>query len=259
MMNTIFLRIILLAVFTLTMSIAGAMYFEVLEYYEDLSDFTADREFVQDSEERVCAALKIAEDFPYDISLEENVYETKNIDGYNYLFFSISNPYITITADQFEPLELTPPEQPEFITGKVYYLQLEANERVDVTFNVEPDYAEILVNGNHWTGERLKPGEHTVDIIAPGHEDFMDTIVLDQPQHTFSYILPPMTFFVSIVTEPEDATVYIDGMEWEIDTGVLEPGSYVVTIEKEGYQSIEDIIEISDSDAAFSYTLVPEE
>ncbi len=251
-------RFIVLTILVLFMSTAQAMYFEVSEFEEDLADFTADREFVQDSQERVCAALKIDENLPYDISIEETVYETKNIDGYNYLFFSISEPHLTVLAEGFDPLSLSPPDHSEFITGKVYYLAIEAQEKVDVNFNIDPDDTEVIIDGLPWAGERIIPGEYTIELIRPGYEERSETIALDQPEHTFTYQMNPMTFYVSISTEPADAEVYIDGMHWQAETGVLEPGSYIVHVTKEGYQDIEDMIEIVDNDVAFTYTLIPE-
>jgi hypothetical protein len=90
------------------------------------------------------------------------------------------------------------------------------------------------------------PGRHTVSIAAPGHLlESREILVGGSPVE-----IPPITLHASggtlmLTSSPDRAVVSINGRrmpELTPTTLTLAPGSYVVTVEKDGKQSTDTVV-----------------
>ncbi|MDD3052100.1 MAG: PEGA domain-containing protein [Candidatus Cloacimonetes bacterium] len=199
----------LLSAFFLFAGILYAKEFSILEYRALPSDFTAERELVKDIDYNYCAALKVETVKPAAINLLEKTYRVDKTTGNEtYIFFSSSENKLTIKSPGYSDLVINPPEK-AFEPAAVYYIRLDTIEEVDLTINVTPADAEILINGKIWDRpmQKIVPGNYNINISKEGYEPISEEIVVSDISTVHNFNLSQ----IKIVKE----TVAIDEKEKE--------------------------------------------
>ena len=135
----------------------------------------------------------------------------------------------------------------------------ERTTAVAVTIITVPDRASLLVDGDHMglSGNpvNLSPGRHTLRLIKPGYQDYMDTIEIGSdslgPVKKEYRLTPqsPSQGSLHIESVPSDAEVYLDGSptfagKTPFDS-VVAPGKVRVRVSKADHQDQEEEIEVS--------------
>jgi len=168
-----------------------AMRFEVEEFRKLPADFKAEMEPITDMDMNYCSVLKVEVDRPLDLSLKQKVYKKEDIDEDEFYFYvSSREDNITFQAPHFVSLTVDVPKGGLKI-GATYYVHLATYEDVDVTINVEPKDARIIVNGLTWGQSKgnLIPGEYVIFLMAEGYEEVLDTVFVSPTNTVFNYIM----------------------------------------------------------------------
>jgi len=168
-----------------------ALRFELEEFRKLSADFKAEREPITDMDMNYCSVLKVEVDRPIDLSLKQKIYKKENIDEDEFYFYvSSREDHITFQAPHFVPLTVDVPKGGLKI-GTTYYVQLATLEDVDVTINVEPEDAQIMVNGLMWERPKGKliPGEYVIFLLAEDYEEILDTVLVSPTNTVFNYVM----------------------------------------------------------------------
>lgn len=201
---------------------------------------------------------------------------------------SITAP-IPVTAGEHKvviqmPGHETITQMVEVIPGETTTLDLSQVEKSYASVVVQlqnevSDYSVQVGDTVYKKGEEIRVlvGEYTIQIKAEGYEPWSQSISLTEPLMNLQVNLQPVEIIeeeptesneevpsghkVSIATEPGDAEVYINGSlkgktPFEMN---LEVGDYILTIQKEGYESYETgiTIEANDEQNSYLYMLIP--
>lgn len=131
------------------------------------------------------------------------------------------------------------------IDGRAKFISINLKpSSATLVLNASPVQAEVLVNGISY-GEtpvvrnRLKPGAYNLTFSAPGYKT-METCVeiLEGEEKDVKVNLEPLAASLRVVTLPEDARVYVDGIyrgQSDLKLSNLEATAINVTVEKTGY------------------------
>lgn len=168
-----------------------AMRFELEEFRKLSADFKAEMEPITDMDMNYCSVLKVEVDRPIDLSLKQKIYKKENIDEDEFYFYvSSREDHITFQAPNFVPLTVDVPKRGLKI-GTTYYVHLATLEDVEVTINVEPEEAQIMVNGLIWERPKGKliPGEYVIFLLAEGYEEILDTVLVSPTNTIFNYLM----------------------------------------------------------------------
>ena len=168
-----------------------AMRFELEEFRKLPADFKAEMEPITDMDMNYCSVLKVEVDRPIDLSLKQKIYKKENIDEDEFYFYvSSREDHITFQAPHFVPLTVDVPKGGLKI-GTTYYVHLATLEDVDVIINVEPEDAQIMVNGLKWERSKGKliPGEYVIFLLAEGYEEILDTVLVSPTNTIFNYVM----------------------------------------------------------------------
>ena len=145
-------------------------------------------------------------------------------------------------------------------TRKDYRLEPIPTPKYRVTINTSPEYAKLYVDGEY-KGEtplevEINKWNFDLRIEKENYETIEKNIILTQQNSEKTYYLEQIKFKISISTNPSWASVYIDGTYIDVSPfqRTLERGRHKISIVKDGYESIEDEIEIK-SDIEKTYTL----
>lgn len=125
--------------------------------------------------------------------------------------------------------------------------------RLEITSNV---VAEVRVDGvdvgpTPYTTDALAPGQHLVEVSAPGMTPRIETIdVAPGGTLVIGAELEPRLVRVTMVTPMKGASVFVDGelrgsTPW---TEALAPGSYEVRVERPGYRPYTETVEVQGDD-----------
>lgn len=201
-----------------------AMRFELEEFRKLSADFKAEMEPITDMDMNYCSVLKVEVDRPIDLSLKQKIYKKENIDEDEFYFYvSSREDHITFQAPNFVTLTVDVPKAGLKI-GTTYYVRLATLEDVEVTINVEPEDAQIMVNGLKWEFHKGKliPGEYVIFLIAEDYEEILDTVLVSPTNTAFNYIMV------------EEEILQIEGQEVPIPQGdepfVIEFNDYSIRI-----------------------------
>ncbi len=110
---------------------------------------------------------------------------------------------------------------------------------------VEPADAEIMIDGKIASKNRneLLPGLHTVSVIAEGYLRDADTIDIARGETVNrSYTLLKNTGILNLSFEPSDASVTINGEQYNSGKIELPPGAYQIEISKESYKTVKEVV-----------------
>ncbi|WP_435276289.1 SUMF1/EgtB/PvdO family nonheme iron enzyme [Psychrobium sp. nBUS_13] len=116
-----------------------------------------------------------------------------------------------------------------------------------------PSDAEVLVNGQAYTGEMLKSGTYTLSISKAGYQTQEHDIEVTKTQRRFAYTLTLNKVTPAFTTTPSDARIRLNGTDY--DNQPVAQGDYQLEISKAGYQSQSTTITIKPN-SEFTYTLV---
>lgn len=113
-----------------------------------------------------------------------------------------------------------------------------------LVLNSSPIEAEVLVNGISYgetpvVRDRLKPGVYTIAFSAPGYKTTETCVeIAEGEEKNVSVALEPLAASLRVVTLPEDARVYVDGVyrgQSNLTLSNLEAEVTNVSVEKVGY------------------------
>ncbi len=187
------LRIFLLitVVFSLLFSTQlFGLQFELDEFRRLPADFKAEMEPITDMDMNYCSVLKVELDKPVDLSIKEKVYKKERINENEFYFYvSSREDEITFTAPHYVPFSMNVEDKLKI--GTTYYVKLNTIKDVDVTINVVPKDATIMVNGLRWGKPegRLMPGEYVIFLMKDGYKEVMDTVSVIEDNTVFNYTM----------------------------------------------------------------------
>ncbi len=125
-----------------------------------------------------------------------------------------------------------------------------------ITLNVTSD-ADIYVNGEQkgrrtWTG-KLNAGTYQVECRQANHRPSVQSISVEEgtPQ-TFSLTAPtPITGSLSVLSQPLNATIYVDGKEQGVSPIILNDlliGEHSISLKKSGYNDLTQTVEVKENE-----------
>ena len=216
-----------------------ALRFELDEFRKLPADFKAEMEPITDMDMNYCSVLKVEVDRPIDISLKQKVYKKENIDEDEFYFYiSSGEDEITFQAPRFVALNVEAPKGGLKI-GTTYYVRLSTYEDVDVTINVEPKDAQIMVNGLEWEQSqgKLMPGEYVLFLIADGYDEILDTVFVSPSNTVFNYVMveenaaPVLQQATLVIPQPdEDDPFTIEFNDYRIQVTACDYTQQTLTI-----------------------------
>ncbi|MCC5935471.1 MAG: hypothetical protein JJU35_14585 [Balneolales bacterium] len=136
--------------------------------------------------------------------------------------------------------------------------QARSRNLISVIFNVQPEDAVILVDGERiFSGETnsLPAGSREVRIEREGYRSVDDVVEVSDRNILFSYSMDQVRQeLVRIITDPPGAEIRVDNVREGISDhrGVFEmfrfPEEYFLTISADGYLPVQTAIEVSEDD-----------
>lgn len=136
--------------------------------------------------------------------------------------------------------------------------------KYNLTVKSSPSRASLYIDGAY-VGQTpmtisLESGKHSILLCAEGYEDYEDTIYL-YSNKTVSVALVARNAYLTVRSDPKDASVYIDGIyagQTPLSLTLLS-GEHNVKIIKEGYLTVEKEIVLSANEKrVLDVTLQPE-
>jgi len=110
----------------------------------------------------------------------------------------------------------------------------------------------------------IRPFRQNISVQANGYKQLRFTVPVSQAREVLFYSIEPLeedvdlipTFFALTPAQALDAAVFIDGQAVDVSRAAnLEPGNHQLRIEKQGYRTISEVIEISSDQGIRSYNL----
>lgn len=107
-----------------------------------------------------------------------------------------------------------------------------------------PDKAKVLINGEEkgqtpFTSTEFEPGTYEITVYIPGYIPYKEKISIEKGQTLErEVVLTKASTFLSIITNPSGANVYINNVLKGItpyEEANIQAGTYTVRLEKEGY------------------------
>jgi len=219
---------------------------------------------------RVCAGLLILTDLS-GLSFESHngVVDMTHEPGRYMVFVSEGERVLDVYKEGFRPLEIILNQYGIYglRSGQVYQLEITAKDRevdsLPVVFNVTPADARIRVGSIDFASGRpqqLPIGENEVIIEREGYRPVRETINVNNDNIQFNYTLQQIDLVkVRFRSKPDNAMIRINNA----DRGVtnrdlwLYPGRYEMQLILPDYITIDEAIEVTDSDDhTFSWDLV---
>ena len=125
-----------------------------------------------------------------------------------------------------------------------------------------PTGARVFVN-NQYAGSApmeqvVRPGSYTVRLEAEGFTSLTETVdVSDGAEQRLQFTLEPEEQALTITSEPAGARVLLNGFEAGTTpyTGSFPPGFVTLRLELEGYDPIEEAIDIQDEPVTRNFTM----
>ncbi len=187
------------------------------------------------------------------------------------LIFLSSLLFINVNAQQLRDLVVTPIENP-FNTIPVFIDYPDdaaiivssslTNLRFDSNVEVIDDKSDPAAGEYRII---IRPFRQTISVQANGYKQLRFTVPVSQAREVLFYTIEPLedeeelipTVFALSPPQAMDADVYIDGQAVDISRAVnLSPGTHQLRIEKQGYRTISEVLDVSaDQTAIRSYTL----
>ncbi len=223
-MKKITLLLLALGIFTLV----TAAELKLLEFRELSNDLTAQTPAIFDIENNYCAALRVELVKAVPLTFSEKIYKTQQTSRGDYYYFSAKEKGLTLKSPGYKDLYIPAPAT-GFKGTQVYYARIEAvgEPSFDVTIQVMPPDAVVLVNGKPWTTptQKLTPGEYSVEISKEGYDPLRQKISVGTTPASFNFNLsktvivekvvpvPPVSPTPSVKEEPKSVTAGLPAFE----------------------------------------------
>jgi hypothetical protein len=129
----------------------------------------------------------------------------------------------------------------------------------------DPSAARVLIDNREGgitpVSKQLPSGEYTIVVSKEGYKESQKKVIVkENEKETVHVSLSPPTCTIGIFSDPENADVYIDGMH-KGKTPVLMKdiagGPHLVKIEKNGYQAMQEMLEVNQAFMEKTYKLLP--
>jgi len=221
---------------------------------------------VRDVNGRFCAAVKIISDmegFSYDSY--NGVVRVDDQPGKDMVFLSPDERVLEILHTGYAPLKIILSEIGiQLREREVWKIEISGEQKlikIPIVVQSNPARAEIIIDGqNKGTSEqhRVTAGPHQIQWRKAGYEPVIRTIVADETHTLFKADLKEIREVpIEISTQPEGATVMIDGVKFGTTplSDFYKTGRYAIRIEKEAYVLYEDYIQIESPFTRASYPL----
>ena len=205
----------------------------------------------RDQNGNYCAAIQVISDidgFSYD-SWDGIVGDVENKPGKDMVFLTASERVLEIFKTGYSPLKVILSDLGISLKEKeVWQIKIagdEAANALPVTFRFTPEDAKLYIDGKSAgtkLTQTLSVGQHQIKLERDGFQTIEETITVNDEQVFFEWELADAPDAgLQITTEPEGATVYLDGVKLgESPVAVFyPPGTYPINISLEGYVSIE--------------------
>jgi len=178
---------------------------------------------------------------------------------------------IDVHAEGFKPLKvvLSSFGINSIKSGEVYHLELTGEkkaEQIPIMISSNQSGADVFVDGellgttqNKMLTESVKKGERVIRITKDGFAALSITEDVSVNNNSFNFkLVPAMPAVVKITSDPEGATVTIDG-NMKLGVTPLESfydaGTYAIRVEKESYDTINEQITIIEPETEKHYKL----
>ena len=249
MKRNIFILLILVS-----LTFLNAKQFEILEFKLDPSDFYAELNPATDRNMKYCAAIKVEEDYPSDLSFKEKVFKKTEGAEEDYFFISSQEESLTLMADGVDSKEIKFSNvigSQNLQMGKVYALRLNIveNEKLNIIIKTKPNNTDIFIDNNKLgiSGQNLTvtKGEHNLTIKKDDYQTLNTKIQINENNQTFHFELEKQFGWFIYSVKPNDAQVTLGSVNVSEIREVKAPiGTYKLAIIKEGYEKYTDTIEI---------------
>ena len=224
---------------------------------------------VRDANQRFCAGIKVISDMDnFTYQSYNGVVQVDDRPGEDMVFLQPDERVLEIYQSGYEPLKLILSEIGIKVGPKaVWKIKITGEkqlEKIPIAIVTEPDGVEVILDGESY-GEIEKlivnKGNHKLRLHKEGYEPVMQTIIVDAANNLFKYTLEKVQDVpVEIITQPSGAVVYLDDMKFgETTLSEFYPsGRYPIRIEKEGYATYEDVLEVKAPRTVVEITLQPD-
>ena len=138
------------------------------------------------------------------------------------------------------------------------------SEKVSVKIYSVPDGASVFINSINTdqvtpATVKLSPGDYYVDLILNGYDLYHEVIAFPDESPLKVNLIPSTKGIMKIQIDPDDATIYLNGILKERDSDSLikdlEYGEYTLEIKKPGYKTYKDTINFDSGNTEFEVTL----
>ncbi|MCX8094702.1 MAG: PEGA domain-containing protein [Caldisericia bacterium] len=133
-----------------------------------------------------------------------------------------------------------------------------------LTIDSYPKEAEVYLNGenigNTPISIKINVGKYSIEVKKEGYKDYKKEVEIKKGRETIVIAnLERKVGGISVKTEPDGATVYVDGKNYgltPLEIYDLETGKHEVLITKEGYKSIIKVVEVKEEIIEISEILI---
>jgi hypothetical protein len=125
-----------------------------------------------------------------------------------------------------------------------------------MTIDTVPEDADIYIN-NKYTGtgqvilEDMLPGVYKIEIEKNGYKKINTWINYNGEDEIFLFTLERIVGKISIITDPEDATVILGGKEIQQGETTVPVGTYILDISCFGYENLQNEVIISENETTY--------
>lgn len=217
----------------------------------------------------VCAGIMIYTDLDgLSFNSYNGIVDTKIEPGKVLLFLSPGERFLSVMKISYRPIDIILNETGiNLRSGQVWKLEITGDkERIPVTIRIAPIDAQLSIDGNLLQPSNsylLTVSKHLVKIEHKNYKAIDDTIDVSPTNIFFEYILELLKPVpIAINTVPQGGKVYLNNIfKGESNLSFFEfPGQSNLRIINEGYEDINETIELKDTDDillnTFSYKLV---
>ena len=211
---------------------------------------------VKDVNNRFCAAVKIISDMDgFSYQSYNGVVRVEDEPGQDLVFLSPDERVLEIYHGGYEPLKVILSEiGVQLRPRQVWQIKISGEKQlqnIPIAVITDPPGANVILDGKpQGQVEQLtvSKGSHQVRLQMQGYEPVIQTIIVDEKSTLFKYTLQEIHDVpVELITNPSGAVVYLDDLKFG-NTPLSEfypSGRYPIRIEKQGYVTYEDVLEIS--------------
>ncbi|MFQ5825171.1 MAG: SUMF1/EgtB/PvdO family nonheme iron enzyme, partial [bacterium] len=222
---------------------------------------------VRDANGRYCAAIQVISDmdgFRYDSY--NGVVKVDDQPGQDMVYLPPDERVLEIFKSGYEPLKIILSEigiqlKPKEVWKIKLKGQAKSADILPVSILIKPKGAQVFIDSkNMGAGPtfQLAKGSHRVKIVKSDYETLEQTINVDERNVLFNFTLKEKEDVgVQIESTPAGAKVFIDGLQFGETpvSGFYPQGRYAIKVEKAGYVTVEETIQVAPPLTRKSYRL----